>query len=517
MLQTVSQPPELEIGRVGPVCLIIPPSSFLLDERVFMSLGILRVAAVLEQAGVQIYVLDLSGFKNFEEAVGDYVRKYNTVHCFALTATTPQMPAAVKIARAIRRENPGSKIILGGPHITLVNAARKNEIRQGIFGRAAMAMHQTEEIFDVLVAGDGEEAVFLALSGDSSKLIDADDRKSNLFLDNARLNDLPFPARHLVDVESYHYTIDGVRAHSLIAQLGCPFECGFCGGRSSPMLRKVRTRTSKSVVDEMVHLYDTYGVKGFMLYDDELNVNPKMLELMNLIADTQKTLGVEWRLRGFIKAELFTRVQADAMYRAGFRWILTGFESGSPKILTNINKKATREDNTRCVELAHVAGLKVKALMSVGHPGETKETIEETQQWLLSARPDDFDVSIITCYPGTPYFDEAVPHESLPGILVYTYKKTGDRLYQFDVDHSSVADYYKGDPNGGYRAYVYTDDLLPEDLVFLRNYVESSVRECLQIPFNPGAPAMLYEHSMGQQGVFPENILRTSRTHPSIK
>ena len=35
-----------------------------------------------------------------------------------------------------------------------------------------------------------------------------------------------------MDVGSYHYTIDGHRALSLIAQLGCPFECGFCGGRS---------------------------------------------------------------------------------------------------------------------------------------------------------------------------------------------------------------------------------------------------------------------------------------------
>lgn len=248
-----------------------------------------------------------------------------------------------------------------------------------------------------------------------------------------------------------------------------------------------------------------------MLYDDELNVNPKMLELMRLITSTQKFLGVEWRLRGFIKAELFSQEQADAMYEAGFRWILTGFESGSPKILTNINKKATREENTRCVEFAHKANLKVKALMSVGHPGETRETIEETREWLMLAKPDDFDVTIITCYPGTPYFDEAVPHEFLPGVLVYTYKKTGDRLYQIDVDHNLVADYYKGDPDGGYRAYVYTDELTPEDLVALRDNVERDVRQRLNIPFNHGAPAMLYEHSMGQQGQFPSNILRVSK------
>ena len=128
-------------------------------------------------------------------------------------------------------------------------------------------------------------------------LIDADDPKSELFLDSARLTELPFPARHLVDVDSYHYSVDGVRALSLIAQLGCPFECGFCGGRASPSLRRVRMRTTQSVVEEIVHLHQTYGVNGFMLYDDELNVNPKMIELMAAIAAAQRELQTDFRLR----------------------------------------------------------------------------------------------------------------------------------------------------------------------------------------------------------------------------
>src|SRR3989344_1300537 len=489
------------------ICLIVPSSLFLLDDRVFMTLGILKVAAVLEQSGIAVDVLDLSGIANFEDVIRDYCSQ-NNVTIFGITATTPQLPASTKILRVIRESMPSAKVILGGPHITLVNAARKREQQLGINGRAITAFDQLANDYDVLVAGDGEEAIFRAIQKDARGLIDADDPKSILFLTNQQLTEQPFPARHLVDTSSYRYTIDGVPALSLIAQLGCPFECGFCGGRSSPMLRKVRTRSSQSVVGEMVHLFKTYGITGFMLYDDELNVNQKMLELMRLIARTQKELGAEWRLRGFIKAELFTQEQAEAMYEAGFRWILTGFESGSPKILTNINKKATREDNTRCVELARQAGLKVKALMSIGHPGETREKVEETMEWLLQAKPNDFDVTIITCYPGTPYYDEAVRHSE--GVWVYTYPKTGDRLYQLDVDHAVVADYYKGDPDGGYRAYVYTESLSPDELVALRNQVEQRVRQELKIPFNPGAPAVLYEHSMGQRG-FPSNVLRSSK------
>lgn len=503
------------------ICLIIPPSIFLLDERVFTFLGILRVAAVLEQAGIKVEVLDLSGIKNFLDVVRDYALSRRDVRHFGITATTPQLPAVTKIVETIKGGESRAKIILGGPHITLVNAAYKGELERRIIdGRAAKALKHLEGMFDVLVAGDGEEAIFSALAEGAPKLVDADDPKSPLFLDNKRLTALPFPARQLIDMESYHYHIDGARATSLIAQLGCPFACGFCGGRNSPMLRRIRTRTSESIVAEMVHIYRTYGLKGFMFYDDELNVNAKIMELMTQIAQAQKYLGVEWRLRGFIKSQLFTDGQAEAMYRAGFRWILVGFESGSEKILTAINKKANRMQNSRCVEIAKRNGLKVKALMSMGHPGESSETIKQTKDWLLEVKPDDFDMTIITAYPGTPYYDQAVPAiDKGEGVWVHEYEFPEDpishsrektRLYQMEIDFTQTADYYKGDPDGGYHAYVFTDHLSAEDLVRERDALEREVRAKLRIPFNPSAPSVLYEHSMGQSGRFPANILRTT-------
>jgi radical SAM superfamily enzyme YgiQ (UPF0313 family) len=869
-----------------------------------MTLGILKVAAVLEQAGVGVDMLDLSGVENYEEVVRDYV-KTSPNACYGLTATTPQMPAATKIYRVIRAQKPGARIILGGPHVTLIHAAYKFEQKGGRKGRAITAYRQLEEMFDVLVVGDGELAIFEALSDTPPKLVDGDDPKSEFFLNNQKLTELPFPARHLVDVNSYHYSIDGVRALSMIAQLGClaagtnirlssgreipiedvkvgdlllcwsederrfdvgpvaaawnreaddlwklrtscgtllvtsehpiwtetgwkkvadlepgkdrigylldvqshvrgeavsrehgallqqsmppaasaenvpdlsegvyadagvragsqlllstmpvrvdaharqrevvarwagggegavgfddpngagreiehqsvacqcadaaraqalvgyearraqsdeaprdcregvvdyqgevgavlfgsdealvegwedpisvaeerydsasereraspsgypdrggadvsvrrqpgvldwavrvwtaaqsrlhrraaeegdlaarrvlapegvggdrgaglyveglegaggvvegastkgptgvaaadtqlrfstlvarewvgpsrvynltvcpghsyiangivvhncPFGCGFCGGRMSPFLRRIRMRTSENIVQEMVQLYETYGVTGFMLYDDELNVNPKIIELMDLIAKTQGRLGVEFRLRGFIKAELFTDEQAEAMYGAGFRWILVGFESGHERILTNIQKKAARADNSRCMAIAKRHGLKVKALMSVGHPGESEDTVRATRDWLLEVRPDDFDATVITTYPGTPYFDEAM--ETSPGVWTYTYPKSGDRLHSLEVDYREVAEYYKGVP-GEYTSYVYTDFLNAKELVKLRDWLEASVRDTLGIPYNSGAPAVRYEHSMGQ-GVIPTNILRTT-------
>jgi radical SAM superfamily enzyme YgiQ (UPF0313 family) len=493
------------------VCLIIPPSPFLLDERVFMSLGILKVAASLEARGVHVEVLDLSGYANFLEAVVDHALRSKARH-FGITATTPQLPAAVDIADAVRAARPDARLILGGPHITLTNAAKKREQRRGILGRATRAFERLEQHFDVLVAGDGEETIFIACAPNAPRLIDADDRHSPFFLNSKRLEQTPFPARHLVDVESYRYTIDGEPALSVIAQLGCPFGCGFCAGRNSPMLRHIRRRSAENIVEEISELHRRWGYRGFMFYDDELNVDRGMTDLMHRIAAAQQAAGAEWRLRGFIKAELFTDEQAQAMYAAGFRWILVGFESGSSRILENINKKATQAENTRCVEIARRHGLKVKALMSLGHPGESTATADETRRWLLDVRPADFDITIITPYPGSPYYDDAIATAE-PGVWAYS-AASGDLLYQNEIDYTRVADYYKGNPDDGYVSHVFTDHLSPEGLVRCRDSVERDVRAHLEIPFNPSAAAMLYEHSMGQSGM-PARMLRTSAAAPS--
>src|SRR3989442_3606327 len=120
------------------VCFVIPPSIFLLDERVFMTLGILRVAAVLEQAGTPVEMVDLSGISNYVEAI-EFHAKTSRARIFGLTSTTPQMPAATRIAEAVRRIRPDSRLILGGPHPTLVHAAYKKEAASNIDGRATKA------------------------------------------------------------------------------------------------------------------------------------------------------------------------------------------------------------------------------------------------------------------------------------------------------------------------------------------------------------------------------------------
>ena len=504
---------QLETMNVKRVCLIMSPSPFLLDERVFMSLGILTVAAVLEKEGYIVDMLDLSGIKNYLEAVESYIKLNPGVSTYGVTSTTPQLPLAKKINDVLAAA--GKRVIAGGPHFTLINSACKKEQKKGVVGRATRALEKLKETFDTIVCGDGEYAVLKALGGE--KFVDADDRKSPLFLSNKGFTETPFPARHLVDIDSYSFHIEGKKGLSLISQLGCPFLCGFCSGRNSPTFRNIRTRDVANVMAEIEQMHKTWGIEAYTFYDDELNVTKTLPDLLRLIIDYQRKNNVKFNLRGCIKAELFKEEHAELMSEAGFRKLLVGFESGSPRILDNINKRATREDNTRCIEIGRKYNIELKALMSIGHPGESLETIKETKYWLKEVKPSEFDVTIITVIPGSPYYDDAslVGNAGIVGadevndnenVYVYEAPRTKDKLYSIEVNNLIEFEYYKGIP-GEYNAFVFTDYLSRKDLVACREEIDTEITKFLGHTRNTSVEAQLYEHSMG---MLPNFILKSS-------
>jgi len=441
-----------------------------MDEKVFVALGILRVASSLEKNGYEVKVLDLADIEAWEHEIDCTVSRYDMV---GITSTTPQIPIVTKIAEYINCTHK-KPVILGGPHATVVVGAYKRELKNNINSRATVEIDRLKKVFNHIVCGDGEFSILAIMEGHDSQILDSE-LNDAWYLTDEKYNCLDFPARHLIDLESYHYEIDGVKATNLICQMGCPFNCNFCSGRQSKTFRKIRSRDISSVMNEIDFLYKTYGYKGFMFYDDELNLNRKsFLVLLKALVDYQKSNNVEFNLRGFTRADLLTQEQADKMYEAGFKWLLTGFESGSDEMLINMNKQNTVADNTRTCTIAKNAGLKVKALMSMGHPGESLETIKETENWVKLVRPDEVDITIISTYPGTPYYDD-VKWDRDRNAWKYIHPETGDVLYSLDVDYIKDSVFYKSDPNN-YESFVFTDYLSCQDLVDERRKLEFSLR-----------------------------------------
>ena len=436
--------------------LIIPPGDFLVDQKVFPYLGILVIAKLLKDQGKDVDVLDLSGEKTIH--IPD-----NYTH-YGITCLTPNMPRIKKICEEIRKMK-DKRIILGGPHITVTGLAKSE--------RSKMDWQDIKKISDVQVIGTGItwlEALNNPNIQHTSNETYTDWSAGTFYNDKPLEGDI-IPLRSAIELEDYHYEIDGKKATSLITQSGCPYNCSFCSGRGTKTYRSSVRRSTESIIEEITDL-ESLEYRGFMLYDDELNVNKKAFNdlLLALIRHQEKT-GIELSLRGFSRADLLTPEEAQLMRKAGFRWLLVGFESGSDEMLRAMNKGVTVAQNTKAIEIARAAGLKVKALMSIGHPGESHSTIKETKDWLLKIRPDEFDLTIISVYPGTPYYENAV---HMGGVWVYM-SPNGKRLYSKDIHFLSEESNYKGRP-GEYTCHVWTDYLGPRELIKIRDEMEKELK-----------------------------------------
>lgn len=434
------------------VALIIPPSPFLISDKSFPFLGVLWVAATLREKGIGVEVVDLAGqAEHLAQSVASWARarRPGDYALVGITSTTAQFPYARAILRELKLVDRRWTVGIGGAHPTV--------------------QPQSCGTFDHVVMDDGMSGIFLALEPDSPREV------------TGPLTDMgtwPLPARDLIDMASYTADIQGLRATSVMFSSGCPHRCGFCSGRLLRYYRTQRRRPIDHILYELDHLAATYGLRAFWAFDDEVNINREwLLALCKALGQR----GYKWR--AFVKAERFTPEVAQAMASGGCVEVGFGAESGSARILETIHKNSTPEINGRVVELARAHGLRVKAFCLVGLPGETRESIQETRDWLLRYRPDDFDLTIYTPYPGSPIFALKYPG--------YTRREIGgevggrDRPLEISFplpDYSDEAVFYKGIP-GHYQAVVSTPALTGEDLVQLRDQVDAGVRRELGIPW----------------------------------
>ncbi len=530
-----------KMRREKAVLLINPPSPFLIEERVFAPTGVLYAASELEQQGFPVRVLDLSRparasdkDRDYSELVASYESEYLAqvrsaapeFQVIGVSSTTPQFKFAAKILDAVRASNPGAKTVIGGAHATLVSGLRNRMIvrlteqdpsLKSDESRLEAALHEFDPNFRSLgryehVVSGGASGILQVLAGDAPKWIVSERLGRNI-------DAVPMPSRHLIDMASYHYTLknprtgEAVPTTNVMSQWGCPFPCNFCSGRDDDFFRTVRETSPEVVVAELDHINDVYGIRGFMFFDDELNINTS--RFMRLLAVLrQRHLERGYVYRGFVKAELVTEKRPDTlelMLDAGFAEVCTGVESGSEKILVQvIRKNTTPEINLRFAELAHQAGISFKTFTMIGHPRETEEDAMATYNWIVTARPTGFDSTIHQPYPGAPVYDFAV-RDPRTGVFFLTEREVQLAANRRFTTGSSIADavfffekldfaspdsdsFYKGIP-GSYRSNVWTPSLSRERIVELREFIEREGKRRLGATSVSG---ISYDGAMGQ-------------------
>ena len=391
------------------ILFLVPPETISLESSVpkaleggkgyYPKLGLLYVAAYYErETGNRPVFIDCPPENVSQEELSRRVKEIQP-DMVAMSIMTFNLLDALHTARILKRDHPNLKICLGGPHVNLYpkETLHQSEIDYVVFGEG-------EKIFASLIQALESSHTLKSIKGLGWK----ENGKGHInpaeteLLD---LNELPFPARHLVDVSSYKHIIgEGRQFFTIQATRGCPAACSFCDIRKT----KFRVRSPESVVNEIQQLVEM-GVDAVFFVDDTITIDKKnVLEICDLIV--KRNIKIHFKISA--RVDTINKEVIRALKKAGCYRIHYGIESASPKHLKYLQKGQTPEKVERASKMTRDAGMGFFAYMMIGITHETKEEMFATVDFAKKLKPDYAQFSICTPYPKVELYYQMI-HEGI--------------------------------------------------------------------------------------------------------
>ncbi|OGC04131.1 hypothetical protein A2276_05905 [candidate division WOR-1 bacterium RIFOXYA12_FULL_43_27] len=357
-------------------------------------LGILYIAAILEKNGYEVKIFDIYPYDDRSiPAMLDYQPEI-----IGMTVLTDYWPRAKYISKTIKEKLPNSFFVVGGVHVTALPEESILELNA-----------------DAAVIGEGEYT-FLELCVHLNNGTDWKGTKGIIYRDEDRnfiatpgrpyisnLDEIPFPARHLLNFDDYLMPPGIIRGRwterstTVMTGRGCPFQCIWCGSQCT-FGRKVRYRSIDNVIQEIIQLIRDFHVDAVWFIDDTFTLNKE-----RVIEFCEKVISNNIKLIFGCQAHVKTADEAmfKLMKKAGFVQVDFGVESGSDKVLKALKKNSDAVSIKKAFSCAKSAGLRTLGTFMFGSPSETEEDVEATIKLTKEIRPSFVSAYFLTPYPGT--------------------------------------------------------------------------------------------------------------------
>lgn len=377
------------------------------NKQYWPPLGLAYIAAVLKKEGHKVQILDRDyilrkhgfDFKKTDEYTLRRIKEFET-EIVGFSATTPNISDVNWFSKMVKDINSRIITVIGGPHC-IGEPEDTLEICGGI---------------DMLVRGEGEMAMLDIARGITAKDIAGLSYRSQgkTIISNQdrplieSLDDLPFPARHLLDMAYYTRPSRfisrnlSLRTTHIFTARGCPYNCYYCAG---PLMgrRRVRYHSPQRVFLEIAELIGRYSVEAIYFADDMfLSNKERAREIMDLFIQYGINKKIVWMAQVNPKA-VDTELLSN-MKKAGCVHVEYGFESGSQRILNLMNKNTDVEQNKNIAAFTKKSGLRFQGNFIVGYPGETEEDFDKTVSFIKETRPNNISLNLFMPLPGTQIY-----------------------------------------------------------------------------------------------------------------
>lgn len=344
--------------------------------------GLLSLAAQEKNLGNEVDVLNLFTFpwSSIEEIMTHF-----KADIYGLSVFTSNRRGALALAGRIKEIHPDAHIVAGGPHAT----ALSEEILLNCTAIDTVVRGEGEQTFRELVRRCSQGRNLSDIPGTvfrkQGKIIQAPQRKRIINLDR-----LVSPFRYFDD-------------YLLITSRGCAWNCSFCASRSV-WGNKQHSHSPACILDVLEQMVNKNGQKNIAIKDETFTADKKrVLAVCRGILD--RKLNFLWSCD--TRADSLDEDLLFMMRKAGCQRISFGVESASKKILQNLNKKIEPGTVRKATHMARKFGFQIRYYMIAGSRGETMETLQESIDFLKTAKPSQVIFNPFTLFPGTAEFEFA--------------------------------------------------------------------------------------------------------------
>ena len=354
--------------------------------------------ALLKKEAKEARLIDAISESIDEQEFIEKIISYNP-ELIVIETSTPSFKNDIRIIRDVHQELPNSQIVLCGSHA-------------GVFAEQILINYN---FIDYILIGE-YEYVLLDLVNHLENNLDlrsvsdlAYRENSGIKINTSRetidnLDDLPWPEREDVPIYKYNDGFAGLPQPNvqIWTSRGCTFRCIFClWPQTLYREHKHRKRNPLEVVDEMEFLIKNFNFKAVYFDDDIFNIDRN--HVLGICAEIRKRqIKVPWAVMA--RADLMDEGLLRDMANAGLYAVKYGIESVDQDILNFCKKNLDLDKARHIIKLTKRLGIKVHLTFCLGLPGETKQTVEKTVNFIRQAKPDSLQFSFATPLPGTEFF-----------------------------------------------------------------------------------------------------------------
>ncbi len=366
-------------------------------------LGLASMAAYLQEAGFVCRILDCYAYPDADGRLRELLRDFRPF-LLGISCTTASFHDAVRLAQLARSEAPQIRVVVGGPHVS----ALQDQVLE------------FSPVIDCAVIGEGEQTLLelAQRGGDTPQPVaglvwrDGDGTPVNNGYRPTQvvLDDLPFPAYHLLDGFPKAYSLPifnypKTPNTSCLSSRGCPYSCSYCD--RSVFKRSFRFNSADYLYRHLEYLKGRFGIRHINFYDDQFTFHRERVEAFcRLMIERPLQMTFNCAVRAnHVDADLLKLMKA-----AGCWMVSLGIESGDAELLAQHRQQVDLDHLAQTIGTIKQCGIRVKGLMMMGLPGESEASIRRSMDYFLSLPVDDMNLAKFTPFPGSPLYAEIHRH-----------------------------------------------------------------------------------------------------------